>query len=98
MEELIKNGAASEETVPQVPEQKVTFRMLSDRSIMDVRSEIANVSVFEISGYDLQVKFAMQYINSVDDIENLLEGIKMLFRKTLLQQIMENKKQLEGLS
>ncbi len=91
MEDLIKDGH-----IAPVPEQTVTFKMLSDRSIMEVRSEAANVSVAEISGYGLQVKFNMQYINSVDDIENLLEGMKTLFRKMILQQIMENKKQLEG--
>lgn len=95
MEELIKDGVALKEALSKVPEQTVTFKLLSDRSVMEVRSEVANVSVAEISGYDLQVKFNMQYINSVDDIENLLEGMKMLFRKMLLTQIMENKGKLD---
>ena len=96
MEDIIKDGAV-QEAVPSIPEQMVSFRMLSDRSIMEVRSEKANVTVAEISGYDLQIKYNMQYINSVEDIENLLEGMKMLFRKMLISQIMDNKKQLEGI-
>ena len=94
MEELIKDGAIQEGVAP-VPEPTVTFKMLSDRSILDVRSEIVNVSVAEISGYDLQIKFNMQYINSTEDIENLLEGFKVLFRQQLLEQILKNKKNPE---
>ena len=98
MEELIVNGKVLKEAVigpASVPEATVTFKTITERGIYEVRSEKVDQPIFEISGYGLKVNFNMQYLNSLEDIENCLEGIKELFRDIILEQLIENKKRLE---
>lgn len=98
MEDLIKDGKMPEEasSLSEVPEPTVSFRMTSDRGIYEVRSKEADAALVEISGYDLQMIFNMQYLNSMEDIENALDGLKTLFRELIMEQIMERKKTLEN--
>lgn len=96
MEELMKDGDPLKD-LDKVNEPTVQFRLVSDRSVYEVRSEAVNAALVEISGYDLQMNFNMQYLNSTSDIEDALEGLKDLFRDVIMEQVMANKARLEGL-
>ena len=41
----------------------------------------------EISGYDLDVRFNRNVIKTVQDVESLLDGIKDLFRKIIMEDL-----------
>ena len=70
-------------------EPEVVFKTLSDRMIYGVQIEDTNETIFEISGYDLQIKFNRDKLNNVADIENMLDGIKDLFRELVLKDLLK---------
>ena len=70
-------------------EPEVVFKTLSDRMIYGVQIEDTNETIFEISGYDLQIKFNRDKLNNVADIENMLDGIKDLFRELVLKNLLK---------
>ena len=70
-------------------EPEVVFKTLSDRMICGVQIEDTNETIFEISGYDLQIKFNRDKLNNVADIENMLDGIKDLFRELVLKDLLK---------
>ena len=59
----------AEETVQTVDEPRVEFKMISDRSVCKIVNEDINQTLVEISGYDLQINFNMEYLNSIEDVE-----------------------------
>lgn len=70
-------------------EPEVVFNAMSDKRIFGVKSEEDGTMVFEISGYDLQIKFNRDKLQSVEEIEGVLEGIKDVFRKLILQDLLD---------
>ena len=52
-----------------VDEPRVEFKMISDRSVYNIVNEDINKTLVEISGYDLQINFNMEYLNSIEDVE-----------------------------
>lgn len=79
----------SKETVQFSNEPEVVFNAMSDKRIFGVKSEEDGMMVFEISGYDLQIKFNRDKLQSVEEIEGTLEGIKDVFRKLILQDLLD---------
>lgn len=69
-------------------EPEVVFNMISDKRVFGVKSEETGDSIFEITGYDLQIKFNRDVINTLEDTENLLEGIKDLFRQLIVADLL----------
>ena len=55
--------------LPTVDEPTVEFKLNSDRSVYRVTNQELNEPLVEITGYDLQINFNMQYLRSVEDIE-----------------------------
>lgn len=72
-------------------EPEVVFNTLSDRRILAVQTEETHETIMEISGYDLQVKFNRDKLKDIADVESLLDGLKDLFRKLVMEELLENK-------
>lgn len=79
----------NKETVQFSNEPEVVFNAMSDKRIFGVKSEEDGMMVFEISGYNLQIKFNRDKLQSVEEIEGTLEGIKDVFRKLILQDLLD---------
>lgn len=79
----------NKETTGFSNEPEVVFNAMSDKRIFGVKSEEDGTMVFEISGYDLQIKFNRDKLQSVEEIEGVLEGIKDVFRKLILQDLLD---------
>lgn len=72
-------------------EPKREFRVISDRGLLAVKNPDIDKNLVEISGYDLQVDFNMEYINSIDDVEAATNGIATLFRELIMEKLLEYK-------
>ncbi|MCP9547562.1 hypothetical protein [Segatella copri] len=72
---------------PLENEPEVVFNSQSDRRFFSVKSEDGNETMMEISGYDLDVRFNRNVIKTVQDVESLLDGIKDLFRKIIMEDL-----------
>ena len=79
--------------LPEIDEPEVKFKLISDRDIMNVESGDNGEKLIEISGYDLQINFNMQYLKSIEDINAACKGISDLFRETILEKLLEYRKQ-----
>lgn len=90
-EDLIEDGKTIEQPLEPVQESIVEFKMLSDRTVYQVLSERNKKVMVEISGYDLQINFNLEYINSVQDIEAAADGLTQLFREIITEQLLEHK-------
>lgn len=90
-EDIIKGGKAVGQPLEAVHESIVEFKMLSDRTVYQVLSERNKEVMVEISGYDLQIKFNLEHINSVQDIEAATGGLTQLFREIITEQLLKHK-------
>lgn len=80
-----------DKNLPAVDEPTVEFKYISDRGAFTIKNpEIGKVLV-EISGYDLQVNFNMEYINNIDDVEAAVTGVSDLFRQIIMDKLLEYK-------
>ena len=70
-------------------EPEVVFNMISDKRVFGVKSQDTNDTIFEITGYDLKIKFNRDAINTLEDTENMLDGIKDLFRQLIVADLLE---------
>lgn len=73
-------------------EPTVEFKSISDRVVRAVINEDINQTLVEISGYDLMINFNMEYINSVEDVEAAIDGLGDLFRRIIMDKLLEHKK------
>lgn len=80
-----------EQNIQTVDEPKAEFRTLSDRDALTVKNADNNEILIEISGYDLQVNFNMEYLNSIQDVEAAVNGIGDLFRQIIMEKLLEYK-------
>ena len=76
---------------PPVDEPKVEFKYITDRGAFTVKNPEIDQILVEISGYDLQVNFNMEYINSIEDVEAAVSGIGDLFRQLIMEKLLEYK-------
>lgn len=80
---------------PQLPrtedEPRVVFRSISDRDVLRIYREDTEQTLAEISGYDLAISFNLKFINSIQDVEAVLEGLSELFRDAIMKQMLEDK-------
>lgn len=72
---------------PLENEPEVVFNSQSDRRFFSVKSEDGKETMMEISGYDLDVRFNRNVIKTIQDVESLLDGIKDLFRKIIMEDL-----------
>lgn len=80
-----------EENKQTQDEPKIEFRLISDRGLYEVRNADIDKPLVEISGYDLQINFNMEYINSIQDVEAAVEGLGQLFRDIIMEQLLKYK-------
>lgn len=76
-----------------VAEPTVTFKIDSDRMIMDVVNADNNEVLIQISGYDLRINFNMEYLRSIQDVEAACNGISSLFRDIIMEALLAHKNQ-----
>jgi len=81
-----------DENLQPVNEPEVKFKLISGRDTMNVINKEVNETLIEISGYDLQINFNMQYLKSVEDIEAACQGIANLFRQTIMDKLLDANK------
>lgn len=74
-----------------VNEPRVEFRLISDRSVFNVINQEIQKTLVEISGYDLQIKFNLEYLNSIADVEAAIDGLSKLFREIIMEKLLEDK-------
>ena len=61
-----------------------------DRRILAVQTEDTHETIMEISGYDLQINFNRDKLQNIADIESMLDGLKDLFRRVVMQDLLES--------
>lgn len=71
-------------------EPEVVFNTLSDRQIYGVQTEDTHETIMEISGYDLQIKFNRDKLQNIADVESMLDGLKDLFRRIVMQDLLQS--------
>lgn len=79
--------------MPDVDEPIVKFKLISDRDVMNIINDDIKETLVEISGYDLQINFNMQYLKSVEDINAARNGIADLFQQLIMDKLLEYRKQ-----
>lgn len=90
MEDIIKEEDVQLEPIK---EPTIIFRTISDRSVMTIASAETEKTLVQISGYDLQIDFNMEYINSMQDVEAAVKGLGDLFRDIILDKLFKDKSQ-----
>ena len=70
----------------------VEFKSITDRTVFSIINDEIKQTLVEISGYDLLVNFNMEYINSLEDVEAAVGGIGDLFRRIIMDKLLEHKK------
>lgn len=88
--EIIKENVGGQD------EPTIEFKLVSDRQIMQVKVEGENNVLAEISGYQLNIAFNMEYINSTEDVELTVAGLSDMFRHLILEKLLEYKQQSES--
>lgn len=72
-------------------EPKVTFKSVSDRDVFRVTNPDIDQVLVEISGYDLQINFNMDFIKTMEDVEAALEGMGEIWRKIIMAQLLNSR-------
>lgn len=82
-----------DEKLPEVHEPNAIFRSISDLTVFQVVNKDTDKTLVEISGYDLQISFNMEFINSLADVETAAKGMSDLFRDIILERLLAEKRQ-----
>ena len=72
-------------------EPKVQFKSMSDRDVFRVENEELGQTLVEISGYDLQINFNMDFIKSMEEVEAAVQGMGEIWRKIILGQLLKGR-------
>ncbi|MBR6130869.1 MAG: hypothetical protein IKQ20_03335 [Bacteroidales bacterium] len=78
----------SDKIVEMVDEPKVVFKLMSDRDVFKVTNEELGQTLVEISGYDLQINFNMDFIKSMEDVEAAIDGMSQIWRKIIMARLL----------
>lgn len=79
------------QTVP-VKEAEVKFKVISDRDIYKVvSSQNRDLTLIEITGYDVRINFNMEHLRSLEDVNAAGEAIGIMFRDIILEKLLEYK-------
>ena len=73
-----------------VNENIVQFRERSDLTIMQIIDEENREVMGYISGYALDIKFNLDELNSVEKIEQFINGLGNVFRKIIIDSALGN--------
>ena len=61
---------------------------MSDRDVFKVTNEELGQTLVEISGYDLQINFNMDFIKSMEDVESAIDGMSQIWRKIIMARLL----------
>jgi len=82
--------------LPPVKEATTTFKVITDRVVLKIVNEKhPEITLAEISGYDLNIAFNMEYINSLEDVTAVQEGFATLMGNTVMDILLAHKHQSE---
>lgn len=82
--------------LPPVKEATTTFKVITDRVVLKIVNEKhPEITLAEISGYDLNIAFNMEYINSLEDVAAVKEGFATLIGNTVMDILLAHKHQPE---
>lgn len=84
--QLINEDGLPEAYLDSVNTGVVMFRERKDYSIFQITEEKTNKPLAYIGGYALQISFNMEELNTMERIEECLEGLKKLFRHQIMHQ------------
>ena len=68
-------------------ENKVEFNEITDKSKIAVTHPETKKVMAEITGYDLDIKFNMELINTEDDVEGVATGLADAFKEALINKL-----------
>ncbi len=85
------NGVPSNKPNVIVNEREVKFREKSDLSIVQIADYDTNRIMGYIAGYGLDINFNMEELNSMDRVEQFLDGLKKAFRSIILEKALGTK-------
>lgn len=89
---VIKSGRSLMKDVPAdkpnvtINEREVKFREKSDLSVVQITDYDTHRVMGYIAGYGLDINFNMEELNSMDRVEQFLEGLKKAFRTVILEK------------
>ena len=94
---VVKSGRSLMKDVPadkpnvSTNEREVRFKEKSDLSIVQITDYDTNRVMGYIAGYALDINFNMEELNSVERVEQFLEGLKKAFRSVILEKALGSK-------
>lgn len=83
-----KNNSEVKEKDPSEYLPSVQFKG-TERTTWAVKTSDGSKTIFEISGYGLEINLNRDLLRSIDDVEDMLEGLKELFRKLIMRDVFE---------
>ena len=87
-----ETDSTTQENLTPVEEPAVRFNAISDRDVYKVISENnADITLIEITGYDLQINFNMEYLRSYQDVKAAAEAVGTMFQEIMLEKLLEYK-------
>lgn len=72
---------------------KIEFDVYKDRQRISVMDEAGKVPLAEISGYDLNVKFNMKDIHSIEEAEEACDAMSVALFRMMFSQLLEDSNQ-----
>lgn len=70
-------------------EQKIEFLAITDKSTIAIVHPETEKTLAEITGYDVDIKFNMELINSPEDIDATVAGLGEAFKDLLLNNLLK---------
>lgn len=69
---------------------RVSFDVVNDKDIYLIKDENGRL-LAELKGYNVEIIFNMDVINSQEDIDLTAAGLADMFREKITEQLLENK-------
>ncbi len=89
--QLINENGIPEAYLDSVTTGVMMFRELQDYDICQITDEKTGKVLAYIGGYALQINFNMAELNTIERIDQCLQGIVKLFRHKIMNQAINNK-------
>lgn len=89
--QLINENGIPEAYLDSITTGVMMFRELQDYDICQITDEKTGKVLAYIGGYALQINFNMTELNTMERIDQCLQGIVKLFRHKIMNQALNNK-------
>ncbi|MGL5691109.1 MAG: hypothetical protein ACRDD8_09835 [Bacteroidales bacterium] len=74
----------------EIKGDKVYFDIVNDKDIYLIKDENGR-TMAELKGYNVEIIFNLDVINTKEDIDTTVNGIAELFREKITEQLLDNK-------